>query len=86
MKYAIWEYLGRNTSGSLLNSANKKDTLKNWFYSGHNTPLSHHTDNGPMGLDHYNGLGEYCGPHTASSVFLILSLNYTPFRIKWSSV
>ena len=25
-----------------------------------------------MGLDQYNNLGEYCGPHTASSVFLIL--------------
>ena len=25
-----------------------------------------------MGLGQYNGLGEYCDPHTASSVFLIL--------------
>ena len=25
-----------------------------------------------MGLGQYNRLGEYCGPHTASSVFLIL--------------
>ena len=25
-----------------------------------------------MGLGQYNGLGEYCGPHIASSVFLIL--------------
>ena len=25
-----------------------------------------------MGLGQYNGLGKYCGPHTASSVFLIL--------------
>ena len=25
-----------------------------------------------MGLGQYNSLGEYCGPHTASSVFLIL--------------
>ena len=24
-----------------------------------------------MGLGQYNTLGEYCGPHTASSVFLI---------------
>ena len=24
------------------------------------------------GLGQYNSLGEYCGPHTASSVFLIL--------------
>ena len=35
-------------------------------------PLSHHTDCGPMGLGQYNSLGEYCGPHTALSVFLIL--------------
>ena len=41
-------------------------------YSGHNIPLGHHTDRGPMGLGQYDGLGEYCGPHTASSVFLIL--------------
>ena len=41
-------------------------------YSGHKTPLGHHTDRGPMGLGQYNSLGEYCGPHTASSVFLIL--------------
>ena len=27
-----------------------------------------------MGLGQYNSLGEYCGPHTASSVFLILIL------------
>ena len=27
---------------------------------------------GAMGLGQYNSLGEYCGPHTASSVFLIL--------------
>ena len=25
-----------------------------------------------MGLGQYDNLGEYCGPHTASSVFLIL--------------
>ena len=25
-----------------------------------------------MSLGQYNSLGEYCGPHTASSVFLIL--------------
>ena len=37
-----------------------------------NTPLGHHTDRGPMGLGQYNSLGEYCGPHTASSEFLIL--------------
>ena len=44
------------------------------MYSGHNTPLGHYTDSYPMGLDQYNGIGEYCGPHTASSVFLILVL------------
>ena len=25
-----------------------------------------------MGLGQYNSIGKYCGPHTASSVFLIL--------------
>ena len=40
-------------------------------YSGYNTPLGHHTDRGPTGLGQYNSLGEYCGPCTASSVFLI---------------
>ena len=39
-------------------------------YSSHNTPLGHYTDRSPVGLGQYNGLGEYCGPHTASSVFL----------------
>ena len=29
----------------------------------------------PMGLGEYVSLGEYCGPHTASSVFLILVLS-----------
>ena len=29
-------------------------------YSGHNTPLGHHTDRGPMGLGQYDGLGKYC--------------------------
>ena len=37
-----------------------------------NAPLGYHTDHSPMGLGQYNSLGEYCGPHTASSVFLIL--------------
>ena len=66
-----------NTSGSSLNGANwyswvvkirkTSDTVLRPQY----TP-SHHTDRGPMGLGQYNSLGEYCGPHTASSVFLIL--------------
>ena len=34
-------------------------------------------DRGPMGLSQYDGLGEYCGPHTASSVFLILIYQIT---------
>ena len=33
-----------------------------------------HTDRGPVGLGQYDGPGEYCGPHTAPSVFLILVL------------
>ena len=39
---------------------------------GHKTPLGYNTDRGRMALDQYNSLGEHCGPHTASSVFLIL--------------
>ena len=31
--------------------------------------LGYHTDCGPMGLGQYTSLGEYCGPHIASSVF-----------------
>ena len=41
-------------------------------YSGHNTPLGHYTDRSPMGLGQHDGPGEYCDPHTASSVFLKL--------------
>ena len=53
-----WVVKIRNTSGQ---------------YSGHNTPLGHHTDCGPRGLGQYDGpVGKDCGPHTASSVFLIL--------------
>ena len=40
-------------------------------YSGHHTPLGHHTDRSPMSLGQYGGLGEYCGPHTACFVFLL---------------
>ena len=35
------------------------------MYSGHNTPLRHHTD---------DRLGKYCAPHIVSSVLLILVL------------
>ena len=39
---------------------------------GHNLPLGHHTDRGPMDLvhDQYNSPGEYLGHNTASPVFL----------------
>ena len=63
------EYLGRNTSGSSLNSVNrKKKTLKycySWVvklrntskqYLGHNTPLGHYPDRGFMVLGQYNRL------------------------------
>ena len=42
--------------------------------SGHNTTLCHNTDCGHVGLGQYGSLGEYCGPHTASSVFFILKV------------
>ena len=51
-----WVVKIRNTSEAVLRSQ----------YS-----LGHQTDSIPMGLGQYNSLGEYCGPHTASSVFLI---------------
>ena len=40
---------------------------------------------GPVGLDQYGSLEEYCGPHTASSVFLILLVSlsdsqYVPYQ------
>ena len=35
-------------------------------------PIGHHTDHGPIDLGLYDSLGEYCGPSTASSVFLII--------------
>ena len=41
-------------------------------YSGHNTPLDHHTDRSPMGFGQYDSLGEYYDPHTASSVSYII--------------
>ena len=44
------------------------------------TPLGHHTEDSPMGLGQYVGVGGYCGPHTVSSVFLILVL------LKWRNV
>ena len=64
-----------------LNSSNGENILKDWYSwvvkirntSGHNTPLGYYTDRGPMGLGQYNSLGEYCGPYTAFSVFLILT-------------
>ena len=50
-----------------------KGTLtNNEDYSGHITPLGHHTDRGPVGVGQNDSLGEYCDPHTATSVFLIL--------------
>ena len=41
------------------------------YYTYH-TPLGYYTDHGPTSLSQYNSRGEYCGPHTASSKFLIL--------------
>ena len=53
-----WVVKIRNTSEAVLRP---QYTLGN----------GHHTDRGSMGLGQYNTLGEYCGLHTASSVFLI---------------
>ena len=51
---------------------NKKETPQRQ-YSGHHTILGHYTDRDPIGLGQYDSLGEYCGPHTVSSVVLILT-------------
>ena len=73
-----------NTSGASLNSANRKNTLKYWYswVVKIRNPLdavlrpqyfpSLLYRLWPKGLGQYNSLGKYCGPHTASSVFLIL--------------
>ena len=82
MKYCCLGVLGKNTSGSSLNSANREKNTRKLYnrevkikkYAGPNTPIGPHTDHGSVGLGQYNNLGEYCGPHTASSVFLILLL------------
>ena len=42
--------------------------------------LGHHTDHGRLGLGQYNSHGEYCNPHTALYVFLIL-VSYLPQRM-----
>ena len=57
-----------------LNSANRKNALKDWYswvvkIRGRTQALGRYTDCGPMGQ--YNSQEEYCGPCTASSVFLI---------------
>ena len=51
-------------------------------YLRHNTLLAHHTDRSPTGLGQYDDLGEYCGPYTSSSVFLILIRVYGQFSIE----
>ena len=56
-----------------VGSKHKKTPLSR--YSGHNTPLGYHTGRSPTGPGQYNNLGEYCGPHTTPSVFLMLVLN-----------
>ena len=48
-------------------------------YSGHNTPLGHHTDH--MGLGQYESLEEYCGLSTASHVFLIFTTQLYKFLL-----
>ena len=42
-------------------------------YKGHNTPLGYYTDQGPQGRGQYYGQGVFCGPNTASEVFLIFT-------------
>ena len=59
MNISNWVLKMRNTSEAVV-------------YSGHNTHLGHYTDHSPMSLGQYDNLGQCCGPHTASSVFLIL--------------
>ena len=81
-EYLGWEYSSCNTS--LLSRyenyciiMHKHEyswvvKIRNTSEAGLVTLLGHHTDRGPMGLGQYDGLGEYCDHHTASSVFLLL--------------
>ena len=59
-----------------LNSTNGKIHTKNWYCWVIKIRN--------MGLGQYNSPGEYCDPHTASSVFLILLLmsKYMPTDIR----
>ena len=41
--------------------------------------IGHYTDRSPMDLGQYDVRGEYCGPHTASSVSHISILNLKMF-------
>ena len=43
--------------------------------------LANYTDWGPLGLGQYDGLGEYCDPSTASSMFLICNKYLVSIRI-----
>ena len=58
---AVWEYLGGNTSGLSLNSANKKILVKlgsknkkDLKNSTQATPIGHCTEHDPMCLGQYN--------------------------------
>ena len=50
------------------------------------SPLGHHA-----GLGQYNSLGRYCGPHTASSVFFLISfpaqsnMNVLTFKLSYAA-
>ena len=58
-------YLHKHEHSWVLKIRNTSDAVVSPQYT-------HNTDRGTMGLGQYNSLMEYCGPHTASSVFLIL--------------
>ena len=69
-----------------LTSAKRKKTevliqlgSENTKHLRRNTPLGHYsyTGCGPVGLGQYDSLGEYCGPHTASSVFFFILVRNT---------
>ena len=55
---------GRNTSGSSLSSANRKKKLYTLVVKIRNTSEA-------VPLGQYDSLGEYCDPHTTSSMFLL---------------
>ena len=66
MKYCCLEVFRKEYFRLSLNSENRKEKHLNIGIVGYSKNKNH-----LMGLGQNDSLGEYCDPHTASSVFLI---------------